>query len=1509
MRASNTAQYDCMSSFDPLVRDWFTENIGVPSEPQKRGWPEIAAGRNVLICAPTGSGKTFAAFLKCLDWLVSGRKNGTGSGVKIVYVSPLKALNNDIYRNLELPIKGIRQKAEENGTELPEIKVAVRTGDTLRKDRTRMIKDPPDILITTPESLFIMLTSDSARKMFSTVEYLIVDEIHSICANKRGVHLAVTIERLERIAGKPLKRIGLTATINPLEEAAGFLSGGRSITIVNCDKKRKFDLSVILPVKDLKVLPENTIWPAIYAQLMTLVKAHKSTLIFVNNRRIAEMVASGLNILAGEPFVRTHHGSVSKEIRSELERQLKDGEITCLVATSSLELGIDIGSIDLVVQIGTPGSVSQALQRIGRSGHRLDAESKGVIIPKTRGDLLESSFVSYQAKRHEIENIKVPRNCLDILAQQIVSISCEGEQHKAEIYGMIRKSYPYKDLPEKQFEDVLLMLSDPSPSDAPGSVKPRIYYDRGTGLIRSTPTGRRLCLLNGGTIPDKGNYNVYIADTNIKVGELQEEFVFESRIGDRFFLGSSVWRIEKIEKDRVLVKPSRASGGKIPFWIGDRIYRTYETGKKMGQFLARLEKEYDSGSFYDNMAKECGLDRTAAENLRVYIADQLHETHHLPSDHRIICEHFSDETGDRRIVIHSPFGGRVHAPLAVILNAKLSRLLNCRIEYICNNDGILFHILGYTGRISNIFSLLDRESLEDEIFELLPEDPLFNINLRYNLTRSLLVDMQGFGKRTPLWIQRLRCAETAARILRQPDHPTVVETYRECMNDIFDIRSLYEVIEQIGAGKILVTDVYTEKPSPFSSELIFNFWMIYQYMYELPVAERRNQLLVNDRDFIQLAAGANAEYELLDPRAIDAVAKELEKYKFGRKIISADDLYYFLYSFGELKAEPYSVPVFKGVDIDELTVYIEQLERQRRIVRTRINDSNDLYWVAAEDFPLYCIVSGRNPEDTVLTVGMPGMETAGKAADLLNSYVFALAPGAGYAAVRIIRRFVMFTGPFCMKDISERYSMKAEIIREALDVLVSDGEVLLLKETGRADENIYCHRRVYERIKHKTVLLARSDMKPKAPEVYCSYLFSRHLITDKVLSAEEKLPEVLKTLQGQYYPVSWWEDFILPSRIEDYDPKMLDYLCASGVAKWKGRMNKTTQEAAFFFIEDEEEQQYNAGSNDWGNNGSNSGSMEFTMDETEEKIIDVLDAGGAMFLKDLAKRTALPPSDLLAKLERLLWGGIVSNDSFSVARYYIDKEKKNSPWTKYNTYPTMGRWYRVSGNAEYTTAPANDETARNPSNGSSDIAGYINRILDRYGIICKETVNTVKGRYSWTEVYTWLKDNEFTSGIKRGYYVSGLSAIQFAGDRDIELIRMMDQPSEKDEYIVLCSCDPANPYKDILSGASDCKVPKQQGSAVVFNNGKPVLAAREYGNVMQPITANEDILRKAIGALAEAFVNRRLWTGRKNLYTEYWRDLSGESECIIEDSPMYDVFLDCGFERGYKGITLWRKAL
>ena len=1492
---------ECLQSFSPVVRDWFLENIGEPSEPQKKSWPEIAAGNNVLVCAPTGSGKTFAAFLKCLDLIYRDKQPGMrNTGIRIVYISPLKALNNDIYRNLELPLKGISEKAETLGINLPEIDIAVRTGDTPQKERSRMLRHPPDILITTPESLFIMLTAGRYRKLFSTVEYIIVDEIHSICTNKRGVHLSVSMERIEWLTGHPVKRIGLSATVNPLEEAAGFLAGcnpdrgmngrftggkSRQISIVNCDRRRKLELTVNLPVKDLKVLPDNTVWPAIYAQLLALIGTAKSTLIFVNNRRAAEMVASGLNKLAGEPFVRTHHGSVSKEIRHELEKQLKEGEITCLVATSSLELGIDIGSIELVIQVSTPTSVSQVLQRIGRSGHKLDAVSKGCIIPKTRGDLLNAAFIAGQARKYNVESISTPQNCLVVLAQQITSIASEGEYDVKDVYSMVCGAYPYRNLPFVQFMQVLEMLSDPSPSDAPGTVKPRAVYDKGTGKIRGTDLGRRMCLMSGGTIPDKGNYNVYLKDTNVKLGELQEEFVFESRLGERFFLGSSVWRLDKIEHDRVIVTPSTDPGAKIPFWIGDQTLRNYETGVRLGEFLEQLEIRHRQGDFEDWIKKECGLDKTAAENLKQYIADQLLETGHLPCSKLIICEHFSDETGDRRIIIHSPFGARVHAALSVILHARLTRLVNCRIEYVHNDDGILFHIVGYVGKLSNLFSLLTRENLEDDIFEQLPSAPLFNINLRYNLTRSLLVDSKGFGKRTPLWIQRLRAAEVARTILTRPDHPTVVETYRECMNDIFDIKSLYKLIESISTGKVKVLDVYTEKPSPFSSELLFSFWQIYQYAYDLPVAERRNQLLVNDRDFIQLVSGAEGEYELIDPRAVNVVIKEIHGFKFNSRIKNPDELYYFIHSFGELKAEPYSNSQFAELSDGESLNFLARLEEHGRILRMAINHTGDRYWVAAEEYPLYCMVLGMDITSADILVGLPGKEKVTTASEWLNSYILELKPDITDSAVRIIRRYVTGIGPFSIPDLLGRYTMKQELVESALEKLMLHGEVIMLKNADSAGDAIYCNRKVFDRIKRKTVILARNDIKPKEPEIYCSYLLEHHGTGVDILPSEEKLQNAVAMLQGLFIPVGWWEDFIFPSRVKKYDAKLLDYLCSSGVVRWVGRTNKSTREAAFYLLN---------GSEDNIEQEEVIKPQELTLDKLEEEICRILWEKGACFLKDLGKFTGIAAGELLNKLDRLVWSGIITNDAFSVARYFIDLEKKNSPWVKYNTYPNMGRWYLAGS----VSLPHNEK----------GLKMHINRLLDRYGIISKNIADCEKDIFKWSDIYSYLKKLEFSSGIKRGFYISGLSGIQFAGDKDLELIRMQDTSDKDERFVTLCSCDPANPYKDLLSKVSSIKAPKNQGTAVVFANGLPVLVLRDYGSSIVPMTEDRDVVVKAAKSFVEAFASRSLWTGKKSIFVEHWGEKAAEEVCRIEDSPVYEELLDMGFDRGYSGITLWRRV-
>lgn len=1473
---------DCLNSFMPAVRDWFLECVGKPSMPQRLGWPVIAEGKHTLICAPTGSGKTLAAFLKCLDHIYRSKPAGGGEAcIKAVYISPLKALNNDIYRNLEVPLEGIGKKAAELGLELPEITAAVRTGDTPQKDRASMLRKPPDILITTPESLFIMLTSKKAADLFSQVEFAIVDEIHSLCPTKRGVHFSLSLERLQSLSTKRLVRIGLSATINPLEEAAGFLGGmeaaadpegkremrRREVCIVNCEEKRGLDLCISTPVKNYKAIPEGTVWTSMYSQILTLIKAHRSTLIFVNNRRLAELVAAGINNLAGEPLVKTHHGSISRELRQQIEQQLKRGELPCLVATSTLEMGIDIGSIELVIQVGAPDSAAQALQRIGRSGHRLEAVSKGRILPRTRGDLLKASFASSQALDFSIEKVKIPANCLDVLAQQITSIACAGDTGARELHELVKRAWPYRELPFKQLAGILEMLAYPSPEDEPDLIKPRLVYDRISGTVKGNSLGRLLCLTEGGTIPDKGNYTVCITGTEVKLGELQEEFVFESKLGDRFYLGSTAWRIDAIDHDRVWVSQSEASGAKIPFWIGDRNYRSFETGVKYGGYLSELEARTREPGFEEWARKTCGLDRTASENLQQYVLDQISATGRLHNDRLIVCEYFSDEAGDKRIIVHTPFGGGVHAVMAVLLHSRLVRLLGCIVEYVFNDEGILLHIIGASGSLKGIMALLDTVNLEDEILSGIPESPAFNMSMRYNLARSLLLPPRSKRVRKPLWIQRLRSAEIARHITRRPDHPVVAETYREVLSDLFDLKGFDTVLRDMRVGRINVHEVTTGRPSPFSAELLFNFWQVYQYVSDLPAAEKRNQLLINDRDFIRLAVGLDGEYDLIDERAVKAVSRELEKLKYGRRIAGPDELYYFIYAFGELPCEGNP---FKEVPDGDLKLFLKTLEEQGRILRFDIGGT--LCWIAAEDYPAYCGIRGIDRYSHSFTVGGSGEERVVRAGEWLNSYILSLELEPKEAMLRILRRYLRFRTPFTPAEIVRRYSVSAGTAVSALDDLAATSELLLLKHGDEAEGRVYCNAAVYDRIRKKTIEFARRDIKPKSKEAYCSFLFEYHGIGDEISAPEDRLIRVVEMLKGVFLPVSWWEDFVFPARVRGYEPRVLDYLCSTGRVNWIGRINGSTEEAAFFPGEKPT---------------SSAGSDSKAMDAFEARAYETLKSAGACFIRDFSCEMGAAPEELIKGIEGLVWRGLIANDSFAVARYYMESRKKNSPWARYGAYPSMGRWY----------VPAFDSG----DDTGDRILQYVNGLLDRYGIVCREIVNTSRDGYRWGEVYAYLKNHELISGIKRGYFVSGLSGIQYARDAEIERLRRAGEGGGE-AYVTLSSCDPANPYRDLFAGEKRAYTGKNAGSAIVFKNGEPVLLVREYGSVILPLAGEEAVTGKALEAFAAAFAKKALWATRKNMLTEYWGEES------IESSPFYGRLLGMGFDRGYKGITLWRKA-
>src|SRR5215470_17057624 len=794
--------------FSPETRAWFEQAFDGPTPAQELGWPAIARGGHTLIQAPTGSGKTLAAFLYGIDML----NPRPAEGLRLLYVSPLKALNYDIERNLRGPLAGLSSA----------LRVGVRTGDTSQKERAQMQRTPPDILITTPESLYLLLTS-RARETLRAIDTVIVDEVHAVAGTKRGAHLALSLERLQRLVGEPVQRIGLSATQRPLEEIGRFVSGGRAIELVDAGRAKQLDLKVVVPLDDMREPEEQqSIWPSIYPEILELVRAHRSTIVFVNNRRLAERLALRLNDLAEEELARAHHGSLAREQRVEVEELLKRGQIPCLVATSSLELGIDMGAVDLVIQVESPKSVARGLQRVGRAGHELEAVSKGRIFPKFRADLLESAVVARRMLDGAIEETKIPRNPLDVLAQQIVAICADEEVPVDDLHALVRGAYPFADLSRVQLENVLDMLDGRYPSDEFAELRARIVWDRTAGVVKGRQGARRLAVTNAGTIPDRGLFGVHLVDGGGRVGELDEEMVYEARAGQVIMLGASSWRIEEITRDRVLVSPAPGVPGAVPFWKGEGIGRPYELGEAIGRFARELLAQSEP--------KVADLDERAERNLVAFLREQEKATGALPSDRTVVVERFRDEIGDWRVCILTPFGARVHAPWAMAVGARLRESLGLEVQSIWSDDGIAFHLPDADSPPATDLLVLDPDELEDLVLAEVGQSALFGARFRENAARALLIPRRRPGERTPLWQQRLKAQGLLQVARKYSSFPIVLETYRECLQDVFDLPALKRLLGRLRARELDLVDVETATASPFASSLLFDY--IATYMYE-----------------------------------------------------------------------------------------------------------------------------------------------------------------------------------------------------------------------------------------------------------------------------------------------------------------------------------------------------------------------------------------------------------------------------------------------------------------------------------------------------------------------------------------------------------------------------------------------------------------------------------------------------------------------------------------------------
>jgi ATP-dependent helicase Lhr and Lhr-like helicase len=1370
---------DSLAPFSEAVRTWFERTFVAPTPAQERGWPAIASGAHTLIQAPTGSGKTLAAFLWALD------RARAGEGTQVLYVSPLKALNYDVERNLRGPLAGI-------GSSLT---VGVRTGDTPARERAAMQKSPPDILITTPESLFLLLTSQ-ARGILGTVRFLIVDEVHAVAGSKRGSHLALSLERLERLTGEPVQRVGLSATQRPLEEIGRFVSGGRPIELVDAGRAKQLDLEVVVPLEDMRepdagaAVTElagtgaegtgRSIWPSIYPKLLELVEAHRSTIVFVNNRRLAERLALRLNELADRPVARAHHGSLAREQRLEIEELLKRGEIPALIATSSLELGIDMGAVDLVVQVESPKSVASGLQRVGRAGHRLDEPSKGRIFPKFRADLLECAVVCKRMTEGLIEETTIPKNPVDVLAQQIVGIAAQEEISVDELHELVRRAYPFRDLSRAQLENVLDMLAGRYPSEEFAELRPRVTWDRVRGLVRGREGARRLAVTNAGTIPDRGLFGVYLVEGGGRVGELDEEMVYEARAGQTFLLGASTWRIEEITRDRVLVSPAPGIPGAVPFWKGEGVGRPYELGEAIGRTARELVALPDERAT-ERLVSEHALDERAAANLLAFLREQEQSTGAVPSDRTIVVERFRDEIGDWRVCVLTPFGARVHAPWSLALAARLRESLGLEVNHLWSDEGIALHLPDAESPPPDDL-VIDPGELEDLVVAELGGTALFGARFRENAARALLIPRRRPGERTPLWQQRLKAQSLLQIARRYSDFPVVLETYRECLQDVFDLPSLRRLLADVRARRVDLVPVETATASPFAAALLFDYVATYMYEDDTPMAERRAQALALDRDLLKELLGQEELRDLLDADAVRQVEDELRS-----AARSPDGLHDQLLRRGDLRPDEFDAALAAA------------LEAERRAVRVRVGGEERL--IAAEDAGRY-----RDALGAMLPAGLP--------AAFLEAHDDPL--------TGLVTRYARGRGPFTTEEAAKRFGLDSERAERELAALEQAGKLVRGELRPGGTEREWCDPDVLRRLRRASLAALRKQVEPVEQAA-----LARFFPAWQGLDRRAALREALVPLQGVALPVALWESDVLPRRVPGYQPAQLDQLCASGELVWLG---SGLERVALFFREDAAALGHPA-------------ALPPPDADPHDRIRSAL-ARGAFFWFDVVDETGLEPETLLPALWDLVWAGEVTNDAWQPLRA---SRRFQTPRPERR----RRRFSRQRVNAITATQGRWSTTAR-LFPGEPDPRALAELLLERQGIVTRDGVRAegVPGGYG--RVYQELRKLETLGICRRGYFVEGLGGAQFALPGAVERLR---EKGEAGTPLVLAAADPAQPYGAALpwprrAGARAARV---AGAYVVLLGGEAMLFVERGGRSLTALREPaEEWLRPALAALVES---------------------------------------------------------
>ncbi|MGO8960236.1 MAG: ATP-dependent helicase [Streptosporangiaceae bacterium] len=1592
-----------LADFSAPTRAWFTAAFAEPTPAQAEAWSVIGQGKHTLVIAPTGSGKTLAAFLWAIDKLASEPAPADPKHrCRVLYISPLKALAVDVERNLRSPLTGVSQEARRLGLPEPDIRVGVRTGDTAADERRKLAGKPPDILITTPESLFLMLTSQ-ARESLRSVQTVIVDEVHALAGGKRGAHLALSLERLDALRADigPAQRIGLSATVRPPEEVARFLGGALPVTIVAPPSQKRLDLKIVVPVEDMadlqgsddaslapvahgpdgRPLPggdptrQHSIWPHVEESVLDLIQSHRSTIVFANSRRLAERLCARLNDLAAERaaddgdagygdagdgdagqanangsagppaqlmgqagagggapgiVARAHHGSVSRRERSQIEEALKAGTLPAVVATSSLELGIDMGAVDLVIQVESPPSVASGLQRTGRAGHNVGDESRGIFFPKYQGDLVQSAVVTQRMRAGQIEELRMPRNPLDVLAQQIVSMTAMDDWDITELEQTVRRAAPFSGLTRPVLDAVLDMLAGRYPSEDFAGLRPRLVWDRTTGKLSGRPGSQRLAVSNGGTIPDRGLFGVFLAGGQTeqssrhsrRVGELDEEMVYESRVGDVFVLGATSWRIEDITADQVLVSPAVGQPGRLPFWKGDAPGRPAELGAALGAFCRELGATSPEQATARLQAD--GLDALAAANLVSYLSQQREATGYLPDDRTLVLERFRDELGDWRLVLHSPYGSQLHAPWALAIAARLrDRYGGMDVQALHTDDGIVIRVPDADDPPPAGVAMLDPDEVEQLVTAELGASALFASRFRECASRALLLPRRQPGRRTPLWQQRQRSAQLLAVARQYGTFPIVLETMRECLQDVFDVPGLTALMRDIAARQVRLVEVETAAPSPFSKSLLFRYIGAFMYEGDAPLAERRAQALALDSALLAELLGQAELRELLDPLVVEEAERELQRLAPGRACKDAEAVADMLRMLGPLTTDEVTQ---RSADPAHAADWLAGLAAQRRVLRLRI--AGEERWSAVED-------SGRLRDalGVALPPGVPEAFTE-PAPDPLRDLVL---------------RYARTHGPFSAAAVAGRYGLGVAIVSGALHRLAADG-VLAEGDFHPAGGTQWCEVGVLRMLRRRCLAKLRKEVEPAPPAAFAAFLpaWQRaerawQQTTSRREGNGDSRPrlarpahadavyDVVEQLAGAAIPASALETLVLPGRLPGYSPALLDELTAAGEVVWAGAgalpggdgwlILAPAASAPLVLPEP----------------------GEITMTGVHEAVLAALDGGGALFFRAIADRVAAGLADQSAKalaatdrdvasaIWDLVWAGRLTNDTLAPLRTVLGAGRPVAadggsgqrapfrPGSAISRRPGYGRAAlptrtgppTVSGRWSALPPLEVDPTRRRHAQALA--------LLERHGILIRGAAASEHVAGGFGGLYPVLRALEEAGQCRRGYFVEGLGAAQFALPGAVDRMRAMaeaaravPQPDPWDtgsgaargsdrRIVVLAAADPANAYGAALpwpdrpdETATGHRPGRKAGALVVIADGELVLYVERGGRTLLSWTSDPDLLEPAAAALAAA-----VRAGALGKLTVERADGGG-----VYDSPLARALESSGFRPTPRGLRL-----